>query len=335
MLFWVNFITTKQQQSKNDKMTIFRTLDWLTEKAILSPEQSDALKKEHQTRPISLHWEINLLLLAGIACLTTGLGVLIYTHIDTIGHQAIIGLIALATMACGWYVIRHKQPFLLDKMQKPQPLADNILLLGCSLFLILEGYLQFQYQIFGTSYGIATLILAVLFFFCAYRFDHIGVLTMAMTAFVSWTGLTVTPLSIFQENVFKYQPLLIHTGIAVGVFLVVVGLLLNYKTIKPHFTFSYLNFGFNLACIAALYGSFAIDKSLYCVLCLAFCGLGIWYARREQSYFFLLAGTIYGYIAFTKLISEAKIEFGGWMFYGVVSCFAIVLFFLNFKKLLK
>ncbi len=316
-------------------MTIFQTLEQLAEKAILSSEQYETLKKQAQTRPISIHWEIHLLLLAGISMLSTGLGVLIYKNIDTIGHQVIIGMIALATIACGWYVYRKRQPFLIDKVQEPQPVADNILLLGCSLFLILEGYLQFQYQIFGMRYGLATLIPAILFFFCAYRFDHIGVLTMALTAFVSWSGLTVTPLSIFQENVFKYQPLLIHTGIAVGIFLVLVGLLLNYRHIKPHFTFSYLNFGFNLACIAALYGSFEINNTLYSLLCLFFCGLGILYARREQSYFFLLAGTVYGYFAFTKLISQAHMEFGGWMLYGVVSCLAIVLFFLNFKKLLK
>ncbi len=316
-------------------MTIFKTINWLTEKDILTPEESETLKKDVRTRPISLHWEINILLLAGIACLTTGLGILIYKNIDTIGHQAIIALIGLATVACGWYVYHHKQPFLVHKMQKERPLADNVLLLGCSLFLILEGYLQFQYQIFGTRYGIATLIPATLFFFCAYRFDHIGVLTMAMTAFVSWMGLTVTPLSIFQENVFKHQFILIQTGIVVGIFLILVGLLLNYKNIKPHFTFSYLNFGFNLACIAALSGSFISSNStVFCLLCLFLCGLGILYARREQSYFFLLAGTIYGYIAFTKLISEADFSFEGWMLYGIVSCLAIVFFFLNFKKLL-
>ena len=316
-------------------MTIFKTINWLTEKDILTPEQSETLKKDVQTRPISLHWEINILLLAGIACLTTGLGILIYKNIDTIGHQAIIALIALATIACGWYVYRHKQPFLLDKMQEERPLVDNVLLLGCSLFLILEGYLQFQYQIFGTRYGIATLIPTILFFFCAYRFDHIGVLTMAMTAFVSWMGLTVTPLSIFQENVFKHQIILIQTGIVVGILLILLGLLLNYKNIKPHFTFSYLNFGFNLACIAALSGAFVTDNALYCLLCLLICGLGIIYARREQSYFFLLAGTIYGYIAFTKLISKADFGYEAWLFYGIVSCLAIVFFFLNFKKLLK
>ena len=38
-------------------------------------------------------------------------------------------------------------------IEKPNTIADNILLLGCSLFLILEAYLQYQYQIFGTRYG--------------------------------------------------------------------------------------------------------------------------------------------------------------------------------------
>ena len=128
-------------------MTIFKTIEWLSEKDILSSEQSDALKKEVQTRPISVHWEINILLLAGIACLSTGLGVLIYKNIDTIGHQALIGLVALATIACGSYVYRKKQPFLWNEMQETRPLVDNILLLGCSLFLILEGYLILKLQI--------------------------------------------------------------------------------------------------------------------------------------------------------------------------------------------
>ena len=316
-------------------MTIFQTLSLLAEKAIIPPEQHELLKNEEQTRPISIHWEINIFLLAGISLLTTGLGILIYTHIDSIGHQAIIAAIALATMACGWYVLRHKQPFLTHSIQKSQPLADNLLLLGCSLFLILEGYLQFQYQVFGTRYGLATLIPAVLFFFCAYRFDHKGVLTMAMTAFVSWMGLTVTPLSIFQENVFQYQPILIHTGIVVGAFLVVAGLFFNQRNIKPHFTFSYLTFGYNLMSIAAIYGAFEINKTWYSLLCLGFCYLGITYARRTQSYFFLLAGTIYGYTAFTTLLSQMNFEPILWLFYSIGTCVGIIIFFLNFKKLLK
>ena len=316
-------------------MNIPHTLRLLFEKAVISPEQFAALKKEEETRPVFIHWEIRVLLLAGISFLSTGLGILVYKNIDTIGHQAIIFLIALAIVGCGWYIYKQKQPFLIDKAQKEQPLADNLLLLGCSLFLILEGYLQYQYQIFGTRYGLATLIPTILFLFCAYRFDHIGVLMMALTAFVSWAGLTVTPLSIFRADVFRGEPFLIYTGIVVGLVFVVTGLFLNHKHIKPHFTFSYLSFGFNMACIGALYGCFEINKTIFGVLCLVFCVLGILYARREQSYFFLLMSVIYGYIAFTTIISQIHMAFEMWMLYGVITCFGIIMFFLNYKKLLK
>ncbi|MBL7813431.1 MAG: DUF2157 domain-containing protein [Saprospiraceae bacterium] len=316
-------------------MTIKQSLQLWFEKAILSEEDYTKLKTEEETRPISLHWEINILLMAGIGFLTTGLGILVYKNIDTIGHKAIIAAIALATAACGWYVVRHRLPFLWQEQQKARTLPDNILLLGCSLFLILEGYLQYQYQIFGTRYGLATLIPAVLFFFCAYRFDHIGVLTMGMTALVSWAGLTVTPLSIFKEDVFQAQPLLIHTGIIMGIVLIVMGLVFEHQRIKPHFTFSYLNFGFNLASIATLYGAVSLDKNIYCLLGLVLAALGILHARRSQSYFFLLASTIYGYIALTILIAQLDFSFEIWLLYGMVTCLGIVLFILNFKKLLK
>jgi hypothetical protein len=275
------------------------------------------------------------MLIAGISLLTSGLGVLIYKNIDTIGHQAIIALIALAIIGCSWYVFKKIQPFSLESRQKEQPLADNMLVLACSLFLILEGYLQYQYTIFGTRYGLATLIPTLLFFVCAYRFDHIGVLTMAMTAFASWAGITATPLSIFKEDVFQHQPTLIHTGIVVGLILMIVGLLLSYKNIKPHFTFSYLNFGYNLLSIALLSGAFVIEKSFYALTCVVFALLAIWYARREESPFFLLAGAIYGYIALTIFISMANFDFFPWMIYGVTSCFAIAVFFLNFKTILR
>jgi Predicted membrane protein (DUF2157) len=315
-------------------MTIEQTLRQLLEKTIISPEKFHILQKEQENRSISIHWEVRLLLLAGISMLTGGLGVLIYQNIDTIGHQAIIALIALAILACAGLVYKKRQVFDLHVAQKEQPLADNVLLLACSLFLILEGYLQYQYQIFGSQYGIATLIPSLIFFFCAYRFDHKGVLTMALTGLAAWAGISVTPLSIFQDNVFKNEVILIRTGIALGLFFIALGLLLNFKRIKPHFTFSYLNFGFNLVCVAALYGAFSISH-IYCLLCLVMSGLGILYARREQSYFFLLAGVIYGYIAFTTLISNAHLDFFGWLMYGVLSCAGIVIFFLNYKKLLQ
>ena len=42
----------------------------------------------------SVHWEVKTLLYLGVLLLTSGLGLLIYKNIDTIGHQAVL-LIAL------------------------------------------------------------------------------------------------------------------------------------------------------------------------------------------------------------------------------------------------
>jgi threonine/homoserine efflux transporter RhtA len=316
-------------------MKIQRALRHFLAENILTQSEHNTLQAAETQRPISIHWEVRILLLAGISLLTTGLGILVYKNIDTIGHQAIIAAIAVTICACSWYVYKKRQLFTWQNKQADHATADNLLLLACSLFLILEGYVQYQYNLFGTQYGLATLIPTVLFFFCAYRFDHIGVLTMALTAFVSWAGIAVTPLSIFQENVFNQEPTLIHTGILVGILMCATGLALQFRHIKPHFTFSYLSFGFNLACIATIYGAFNISETPYCLLCLAFCILAFLYARREKSYFFLLSSVIYAYIAFTILIFQVRLgtSFGLW--YGVASCLAIVVFLANYKKILK
>ena len=315
-------------------MKFNNVLSLLLKEEIISPPQYNLLENHEKTKLVSIHWEARFFLVTGISLLSTGLGILIYTHIETIGHQAIIALIALAMATCGWYAYKKRFPFTLGAVEKPHVIADNILLLGCSLFLILEGYLQFQYQIFGERYGIATLIPAVLFFVLAYRFDHIGILTMAMTAFVSWTGISTTPINVLKDGVFNNQPTLILTGILVGSLLILVGQIMKFRAIKPHFAFSYTNFGLNLVCIACIYGAFQQDKVVYSLIGLAFSAFAIWYARREQSHFMLLAGVIYGYILFTILISKLNLEIF-WLYYGVFSCAGVVLFLLNFKKILQ
>ena len=314
-------------------MKLTNILNLLLEKEIIAPPQYERIETHEKTQPVSIHWEVRTFLLFGISMLSTGLGILVYKNIDTIGHQVIIALIASVTIFCGWYVYQKRFPFTRSMVVNPNTIADNVLLLGCTLFLILEGYLQFQYQIFGERYGLATLIPAILFFAAAYRFDHIGVLTMAMTAFVSWAGITTTPINVLKDGVFNNEPTLILTGILVGILLILVGQILNYRGIKKHFTFSYTNFGLNLVCIASIYGALQQNKMLYSLICLGFCVYAVWYARQEESHFMLLAGVIYGYIAFTILVSTLNLDVL-WLYYGVLSCLGIVLFLLNYKKIL-
>ncbi len=159
-------------------------------------EQAEAMESR---RLFSLYWELRLLLYLGVLLLTGGLGILVYKHIDTIGHQAVLAFIALVTAGSFFYCYRKRSPFSWSKVQVADPFFDYILLLGCLSLLIFLGYLQYQYDVFGDHYGSATFIPMVILFITAYYFDHLGALSLAITNLAAWAGIAVTPLSILQR----------------------------------------------------------------------------------------------------------------------------------------
>jgi hypothetical protein len=319
-------------------MTIKLILESLTGKGIISRQQAELIAAYEQNKAFSVYRELRFLLYAGILLLTSGLGILIYKNIETIGHQFVIFLIAASALTCFYYVFRLGVPFTSARAIRTEPLADYLLLLGCTLFLILEGYLQFQYQFFGPRYGLAIFIPTLLFFFCAYRFDHRGVLSMAVTGLASWLGLTISPLSVLKKNDFT-TPGLINTGIILGISLILISLLSEKRDVKKHFAFTYLLLGGNLATVAGMAGLFGDSgKLIYFLVSITLCLFFIRYARGNQSLLFLLMGVIYGYItisyaAFRVLPPGAR---------GIVSiCYflftsiGVLFFLLNIRKILK
>lgn len=311
-------------------------LEKLTEKNIISAEQASQIKVSDSNQPFSIHWELRLLLYLGIMFLSTGLGVLIYKNIDTIGHNILIGLIALVCLACFYYAFRHRKPFSWAELEESTNLDDFALLGGCLTFLTLEGYLQYQYNFFGTRYGLAAFLPAILFFFCAYYFDHRGVLSMAITALASWIGISITPLRLLKNNDFNSQDMVV-TAISLGVFLIIVGWVSIQKEFKKHFSFTYFIFGGNLTFIAALSGLFAFDlKFIYGIIIAILSYLSITYARTKNSFLFLLMGVIYGYIAFTYVIFKIlpnDLDPFLYMLYFMLSAAGVVLFLIKIKEI--
>lgn len=305
---------------------------------IISEQQSIEIKKYFDEKPFSVHWELRSILYLGILFFSSGLGVIIYENIDTIGHQAIIALVAGITIYCFFYTYKHRLPFSWNQVKATNKLVDYALLLGCTTFLILEGYLQFQYKTFGTKYGLAIAIPTIVFFICAYRFDHKGVLSMAITGLASWLGLTIAPLSILSQNNFT-EPKLIITAIILGVMLLIMSWVSESKSLKKHFAFSYLFLGGNLAALATLTGLFTGEsiKFLYFLIVAALAAYFIIQSRKEQSLVILLMGVVYGYAVLTygifKASSESVLAFLG-MYYFLFSSVGVVLFLLNFKKFL-
>lgn len=318
----------------NDK----KLVDLLVDKNIIPEQQGSEIRSVNVARAFSIHWELKSLLYLGITLLSSGLGVVIYENIDTIGHTVLIGLTASVCLACFYFAFKHRQPFTWGETIKSTNLDEFALLGGCLAFLTLEGYLQYQYNIFGSRYGIAALIPALLFFGLAYAFDHRGVLSMAITALASSIGVSIVPVRMWESFDFDSHRLIIN-ALILGILLTLVGWFSEYKSLKKHFLFTYLLFGGNMAFIAALAGLFTLEfKLIYFLITAALSAVFIVYARRKQSYAYVLMGVVYGYIALTYMVFHSITDDALYDYvsiYFMLSAGLVILFLLKVKEFVK
>lgn len=314
-------------------------LNELEDKQLIDPAQRVIIGQYETNKPVSLFAYLRTLLYLSITAFIGGIGVLIYQNIDTVGHSILIALLALLTVACFVFVFRKGTPYRPEKVVQSEHYFDTILLLGCLLFLALEGYVQYQYELFGTRYGVAVIIPAIFFFFLAYRYDHQGVLSLAITALASWVGLTATPSELLVKNDFS-DPAVIRASIIFGAVVLIVSWFLKRRGIKPHFTYTYILLAGTLYLAACTGGLFTQDswQLLFGVLL----GVGCWYffisARDENSLLLLLLSVIFAYTGFTYLLFnnlyDGFIEFLGSLYF-MLSAACVIWFFVSYKKILK
>lgn len=314
----------------------------LSEEGIVSSGSLQKVKSTAGKGLFSLHWELKTILYLGVLLLSGGLGILIYKNIDTIGHQAILFAIAGLCLGCFYYAQKHKPHFSWNKALSPNGFFDYIVLLACLLFVTFITYMQAQYNVFGTRYGLATFIPLLVLFFSAYYFDHLGVLSMAITNFAAWLGVSITPYHIFSQNDFSSDRL-IYTGLLIGGILIAAGLLSKHKNIKQHFAFTYYNFGINILFIALLSGLFVFEE-MYLIWFLALAGVAAAIyslALKNRSFYFLLITIIYAYIGITYVAMRALLQGSGegsiylGIFYFIGSGIGIAVFLVNLNKKVK
>ena len=301
-----------------------------------------AIKTAHVNRLFSLHWEIKTLLYLGILLLSGGLGILVYKNIDTIGHQVILLFIGLICAGCFSYCIRKKAPFSWQKVNPPNAFFDYALLLGCLTFVTFIGYLQFQYTTFGTAYGLATFIPLAVLAISAYYFDHLGVLSLAITNLAAWMGIAVTPFQVLQANDFSSASL-IYTGALLGAILLLLALLSDRLNRKKHFSFTYQNFGAHIifiACIAAM----CEFEGTYFAWFLFLLAVGAYVFRqafRERSFYFVLITILYAYTGFSIVVLRLLFNAGDMgavyagLLYFIASAIGVIVVLMKLNKKIK
>ena len=316
----------------------------LKEDGLITEASLAKVKAADSNRLFSLHWEITTILYLGVLLLTTGLGVLVYKNIDTIGHQAILIFIALISAGGFIYCFKNKFPYSAGKVESPNVGFDYILLLACLTFIIFIGYLQYQYHVFGDRFGLVTFIPMVVLFFTAYFFDHVGILSLAVTNLCAWAGITVTPLEILKANDFNNVTIIV-TGIILGIGLIVAGILTRRRQLKVHFAFTYTNFGMHLLFISVIAAMFEFEK-IYFLWFLALTGIAFYFykeAFRVKSFYLVLILTLYeytgiSYVVLNFLFTTMNSDLGAVYlacFYFIGTAVALILFLIRMNKKLK
>jgi hypothetical protein len=297
------------------------TLKTLLQQQHITNRQFTVLERIYSKRVFSLYYELKAILSLGVLLFATGVGVLIYLNIDTISNGVVILLLSTLMSICFWFVFGVKHPYSNEEVPSPGLPYDYALFLGCLLFTSVVGYVQYQYGVFGDRWELSALIPALIFFPVAYMFDHRGVLSLAITGLASWLGLTVSPIAIFKEGIIEEHDLII-SGLVLGVVLISAGALLNYRGVKRHFTFTFFLFGSQFMFIPCLAALFNFENTwLYFLLLVALTVAGMLYAKREQSFFFVLMSAVYGYIGVTYLIGEKFFAMDPtlWLWYFIIS----------------
>lgn len=275
----------------------------LWEKQQISDSQKQEIDDYRAKNIFSIHAELLFLLYLSVVLFTSGVGIIVYKNIDSIGHLAILVLNFTLMVVCFLFCFKKAKGYTNQEVSFDNPVYDYIVLTGSILACIFLSYANYQYHILDTDYQWVSLISAVLCFGVAYYFDNKMVLSMAITALAAFLGISVTPKNLFNNEIYD-NIYLTYSGILISFALI---LWMEYslkKAIKKHFYFVYVMFALHMAGVCLISG--LISEYWYVFVLLA--ALFVYYFLK-LSYRFAATSVfvftlIYGYIALIILIAK-------------------------------
>ncbi|MFT4752780.1 MAG: hypothetical protein ACI9GM_000569 [Salibacteraceae bacterium] len=293
----------------------------LFEENILDGSQHQLLDEIEKEESVSVYFETRSLLYIGVLLLTSGIGLLIYQNLGQVAHLALIALLVTLEGICFWYIQKQLPPYSNTKQKAPNPYFDYVVLLAALLVISIFTYVLIQFELLEGYLQWSSIVTAFLFFFIAFRFDHKGVLALAITAFCAFWGLTISPMNWVSFEFEEYRSLYL-SGIFIGAFFVGSGFLLEFRNIKKHFKFTFQNLGLLVFYVGLLIAQIESDKWLIysllgVVLSIAIC-IYFW---KQREYLLFVYGVIAGYFSFTRWFIEVanKVNVEAWLLYIIVS----------------
>ncbi len=180
----------------NPDLTI--AIDRLAEEGVLPGDVAPLLSRIARGDLLSIRAELRTLLYTGIALIAAGGGWFVKEHYREIGPVAITLALTAAAAGCFFYVVRRAAPYSWSNVPAPTLAFDYLLLLGILLFGSDLAYVESQFRVLGPNWKYHLLLFSIASLVAAYRFDSAAVLSLALSSFAAWRGVSVRdPVGIF------------------------------------------------------------------------------------------------------------------------------------------
>lgn len=276
---------------------------------------------------VSVRLEIRTALYLGVLLLTTGVGLFVKENHDAIGPAAIASAIGLAAAACFLFAIRRQAPFTWGRAPESGIAFDYVLLLGLLLVAADLAYVEVQFRLFGPDWPYHLLVVALLSGAAAFRWDSPIALSLALSSFAAWRGVSVNVLhgTLGPGRAEETRA----NAVVCGVLFVLFGVLLVRAEKKAHFEDLFVNFGLLLLLGGLLSGIFGERHSWgwWLLALAAVSAVVIAIAFQNGRMLPFAAGVVAGYLGSLRLLFEVigKIQIGSAFFFVVAASAAGVL----------
>lgn len=183
---------------------------------------------------VSVRQELKTLLYAGVLVAIAGAGLFVKEFHDRLGPVLIASVLGAAAVACFVYVFRRAPGFTWGRTVSPHLAVDYVLLLGVLLIGSNLAYVERQFKILGADWPLHLLVLSVVYFVAAYRFDSRAVLSLAVAALAAWRGITLALPFASARNGEALEVLRLN-AIVLGVLYIAAGAVSVRTNRKAHF----------------------------------------------------------------------------------------------------
>lgn len=278
-----------------------RNVQKLLDRELLSKEQEVGIRNYFSQGIFSLRNELLFLMYLSVLLFTSGLGILIYKNIDTIGHSIILLLMLALTATCFYFSFKESKGFSKKDIDFENPVYNYLVLLAVILSCSFMGYIQFQYAIFGSYFEISIYISAFIALAAAYYFNNKSALSIGITASVTSLGISLTPRTLINNDVY-WNETLSYYGLLLGLIIVLWSVHSKKIGLKKHFDLVLLTFALHLISICCIAG---LMNDIWILFLFLMAGTSYFFYKKSfeieaiSIYIFTL---LYGFIGFNIVI---------------------------------